>query len=87
MHMKLDNEYYRQLHELQSIDFVLVELQLYLDTHPHDTQAVQQFNHFAQTRQKLAANFESQYGPLQSFGNSLSKSPWQWVDTPWPWQV
>lgn len=87
MKMKLDNEYYRRLHELQSVDFVLVELQLYLDTHPRDMSALQQFNHYAQVRQKLAQEFEAAYGPLQSFGNSFSQYPWQWNDAPWPWQV
>jgi len=83
----LDNEYYRRLHELQSIDFVLVELQLYLDTHPHDMRALEQFNHYAQVRKGLMRDFEASYGPLQQFGNSFSGYPWQWNDAPWPWQV
>ncbi|MBL2086617.1 spore coat protein CotJB, partial [Klebsiella pneumoniae] len=32
----LPEEYYRLLENLQELDFVLVELTLYLDTHPDD---------------------------------------------------
>lgn len=80
-------EYCRELEELQTVDFALVELSLYLDTHPMDLQAVQQFNQLAQRRQQLTSAFELKHGPLMQFGHSYSRFPWQWVDTPWPWQV
>ena len=84
---KPDEAYYQLLTELQQLDFVLVELTLYLDTHPYDMQAVQQFNQFAQRRQQVAQAFESRYGPLLQFGHSFSRYPWDWANTPWPWQV
>jgi len=83
----LDEHYYRRLEELQQLDFALVELTLYLDTHPGDMQALQQFNQLAQQRQQVAFQFEMSYGPLLQFGHSYSKYPWQWAETPWPWQV
>lgn len=86
-HTTLNDEYYRCLLELQAIDFVLVELTLYLDTHPADEQAVRQFNENAQRRAQLAHQFESKYGPLMQFGHSFSGFPWNWSQTPWPWQV
>ena len=43
----LPPEYYQDLEEIQAIDFALVELTLYLDTHPNDQQAMQQFNEYA----------------------------------------
>ena len=83
-----DNEAYcRALLELQKVQFALVELTLYLDTHPNDMQAVQQFNQLAQQRSQLAYAFEMKHGPLMQFGHSFSRFPWQWNDTPWPWQV
>jgi spore coat protein JB len=80
-------EYYKLLNELQALDFVLVELTLYLDTHPTDMPALQQFNETAQKRQQLAAAFEMKFGPLLQFGLSYSRYPWQWAQDPWPWQV
>ncbi|WP_282936959.1 spore coat protein CotJB [Paenibacillus sp. RC67] len=79
--------YYSMLEELQAIDFVLVELTLYLDTHPLDSNALHQYNECAHQRMHLAHQFEREFGPLKSFGQSFSGYPWQWIDTPWPWQV
>ncbi|QOR65301.1 spore coat protein CotJB [Cytobacillus suaedae] len=84
---QLPPEYYALLEELQAVDFVLVELTLYLDTHPTDYQAIQQFNNFALQRKKLAKQYEAQYGPLLQYGHSYSNYPWDWDDVPWPWQV
>ncbi|XEC96438.1 spore coat protein CotJB [Paenibacillus tarimensis] len=82
-----DKEYYARLEELQQLDFALVELTLYLDTHPNDMQALQQFNQLSQQRQYSAQQYESRYGPLLQYGHSYSRYPWQWPESPWPWQV
>jgi spore coat protein JB len=80
-------EYYPLMEQLQAVDFVLVELTLYLDTHNDDFEAINQFNHYVKERKQLKKAFESQFGPLFQFGNSYSGYPWNWDDTPWPWQV
>lgn len=47
---QLPADYYQLLEQLQAVDFVLVELTLYLDTHNNDTEAIKQFNHYAKER-------------------------------------
>ena len=84
---QLPKEFYAAMEELQAVDFVLVDLTLYLDTHPEDYEAINQFNQFARERRRLKKVVESMYGPLQQFGNSYSGYPWNWDDSPWPWQV
>lgn len=84
---KLPPEFYTCMEELQAVDFVLVELTLYLDTHPHDQEAIRQFNEYAKERKRLKKIVESMYGPLQQFGNSYSGYPWGWSESPWPWQI
>ncbi|MFB5663879.1 spore coat protein CotJB [Alteribacillus sp. HJP-4] len=86
---QLPEEFYRLMEELQAIDFVLVELTLYLDTHPDDYEAIQQFNETAQYRQHLKFSVEEYYGPLLQYGQCLSYSsyPWNWNKAPWPWQL
>jgi len=84
---QMPKEYYVLLEQLQAVDFALVDLTLYLDTHPDDNQAVQQFNQLARQRKRLKKLYESSYGPLQQYGNSYSSYPWSWDNTPWPWQV
>ncbi len=87
MQQSLPQEYYQLLEELQAADFVLIELTLYLDTHPGDINAINQFNQYAQYRQKIKQTIESKYGPLQQYGNSYSDAKWSWNSAPWPWQV
>ncbi|QRG69743.1 spore coat protein CotJB [Brevibacillus choshinensis] len=82
-----DEQYMEMLKELQAVDFVLCELNLYLDTHPNDMNAIEQYNELTQQRWQMANEFEALYGPLMNFGHSFSGYPWQWNDTPWPWQV
>lgn len=84
---QVPNEYYQLMEQLQTIDFVLVELTLYLDTHPNDFEAINQFNQYAKERKKVKKLFESQFGPLLQYGNSYSGYPWNWADSPWPWQL
>ncbi|MFB6465974.1 spore coat protein CotJB [Cytobacillus sp. Hz8] len=84
---QLPNEFYHLMEQLQAVDFVLVELTLYLDTHDQDTEAINQFNHFAKERKRLKKLIEANYGPLMQFGNSYSGTPWNWNDPPWPWQL
>jgi spore coat protein JB len=75
------------LKQLQEIDFVLLELNLYLDTHPACRPGLEQYNRLAKQRADIAAAYEQEYGPLLHFGQNFSRYPWQWVDTPWPWQM
>jgi spore coat protein JB len=84
---KPDDNYYRLLKEIQAVDFVLVELNLYLDTHPYDYQAIQQYNDYVRKSMELKHSFQTLYGPLMHFGHSYAGTPWNWDDTPWPWQV
>lgn len=80
-------EYYQYMNELQTVDFVLLELTLYLDTHPDDAAAISQFSQFQKRKVSLMQQFESSFGPLREYGNSPIGQTWSWADSPWPWQV
>lgn len=80
-----DQRYYQLLYHLQTADFVLMDLNLYLDTHPDDVSALQQYNRTVQERWKIAHELEREFGPLTPY--SYSHFPWQWDKAPWPWQV
>lgn len=84
---QMPQQYYDLLEEIQAVDFVLVELNLYLDTHPEDIEAIQQFNQCTLESKKLKKQFEKQFGPLMHFGKGYSGYPWNWDNAPWPWQV
>ncbi|WP_209124738.1 spore coat protein CotJB [Alkalihalobacillus sp. BA299] len=86
-HKQLPPQFYELMKELQAVDFVLIDLTLYLDTHPNDTDAIQQFNQMAQVSQQLKIEVEKFYGPLLQYGNSYSGYPWNWNESPWPWEL
>lgn len=83
----LPPEYYALLEELQAADFVLVELNLYLDTHPHDVDAIRQYNEYAKIRKTLKRDFECRFHPLENYGHSYAGYPFSWSESPWPWQI
>lgn len=77
----------KMLEEIQAVGFALLELNLYLDTHPNDQHALGEYNSLSQHYQMLRFEYEKKFGPLQPFGQAMSAYPWQWIDTPWPWQM
>ena len=41
------------LRDIGIADFVLIELALYLDTHPHDRRAMEYFNHYNRIKNQM----------------------------------
>ena len=76
------------LRRVQEMEFVAVELNLYLDTHPCDEDALNDFNCAAEMLKKYKEKYESEFGPLLNFGfGGPSQNPWQWLEGPWPWEL
>lgn len=73
------------LKEVMAADFTLVDLNLYLNTHPYDQRTIMLYNNSVQRARMLRSEYERLYGPL-CIMNSTSKCPWQWIDSPWPWE-
>ncbi|SNS75983.1 spore coat protein JB [Anaerovirgula multivorans] len=74
------------MRKIQDVEFALVELQLYLDTHPFDQKALMDFNCYSQQLLMLKQQYDMAYGPLLQYGFSPSPYPWKWLDSPWPWE-
>ena len=81
------HHYYSILKQLQVADIILLDLSLYLDTHPEDLEAIQKINHYYLERKTLVEIYEKNYGPLLSFDPRSSTNLLKWMDTPWPWQI
>lgn len=73
------------LREVMAADFTLIDLNLYLNTHPCDQNTITLFNNCVQRARMLRNEYERLYGPLTAL-NSTSKCPWQWINSPWPWE-
>lgn len=72
------------LKEITAVDFSLIDLHLYLNTHPTDRNALKTYNSLVTKARMLKQNYERFFGPL-SYGN-YSQYPWQWINEPWPWE-
>ena len=72
------------LSQLQSVNFAVQELALYLDTHRDDNEALELYRSYQQMCVKLANMYEDQYGPLNH--KHPQEGPYRWLDDPWPWE-
>ena len=73
------------LQKIMELDFYIVDLHLYLNTHPDDGEAIQMYNDAVLQNRELRAQYSEKYGMLLS-NHCVSATPWQWIDSPWPWQ-
>lgn len=81
----MDKRQYEKLIELMEISFCLLDINLFLDTHPNDQKALMLHNTWAKKYQELNYEYSSMYGPLQN--TMLSKYPYEYVQSPWPWEI
>lgn len=76
------------LRRIQELEFVGVDLTLYLDTHPEDVRALEQYNKAAKELKTLQDQYMECYGPLCAYGMApVSDKTWRWIDDPWPWEM
>jgi len=76
------------LKKLSELDFIAVDLALYLNTHPSDREAIQTYNQVITAADAVRMRYEEAYGPLCSFRSFASDAQdWQWREDPWPWQA
>ena len=73
----------RQIMELQ---FTAIELNLFLDTHPVDQEALRDIAQVNQRLLQLTADYEAAYGPLFPF-TTQPGNVWRWAEEPWPWEI
>ena len=74
------------LKALTALDFMAVDLQLFLDTHPNDKEALEKYNEVIKEGDMLRSQYEKQYGSLFSFRSYNHSNKFNWVDNPWPWK-
>ena len=81
------NEREALLYQVMQYKFALIELNLYLDTHPNDKEMIKLYNKYLKTEKQMCDKYESMYGPLTVDSNYLDKNTWVWDNSPWPWEV
>ncbi|HZK34936.1 MAG TPA: spore coat protein CotJB [Bacillota bacterium] len=77
----------RLLNQIRAIEFTTLELNLFLNSHPDNQQALRDFNNGVRQLKALKNEYERRFGPLVNFGFGYSRCPWQWINEPWPWEA
>ena len=70
---------------VDELSFVKVETELFLDTHPDCRQALDYYHRILDELRAAELEYINAYGPLVASESSTER--WNWVDTPWPWQM
>lgn len=71
------------LHQIKCYNFAIIELALYLDTHPNDERALCLHNNYSKTLKELKDKYQKVYGPLSIY---YPCNKWRWLEEPWPWE-
>ena len=59
------------------------DLNLYLDTHPEDQNALELYKENCKKLKELTKDYESKYGPIMA--KNTSGDTWDYIKNPWPW--
>lgn len=73
------------MRDVQIVSFLVKDVELFLDTHPGDRQALSFFDYYNNLLKSLTAEYESKFGPLTVLGVN-SENEWTWINNPWPWE-
>lgn len=73
------------LKRLTTLDFLAVDLQLFLNTHPDDKEAIAKYNSVIKEADSIRAILEKTDGPIYSFRSFSNDNKFNWVNEPWPW--
>ena len=72
--------------ELMALDFAVTELNLYLDTHPQDQEALGLYASYIKLAKEGREKYTDKYGPLDS-AELLLEDGYTWLNDPWPWEL
>ena len=78
-----DNTREEMLERIKCLNFAIIELGLYLDTHPDDEKALCLHNKYCKEYRDLTDKYQKVYGPLTI---NCPCNKWRWLEEPWPWE-
>lgn len=75
------------LNKVRQYRFAMIDLNLYLDNYPNDTNVIKIFNNYQNLEKQACYEYESKYGPLTIDDMPNNVNTWIWDNSPWPWEV
>lgn len=73
------------LRYIDAVSLALDDVTLFLDTHPHNAEALEYYNIYKEKRAQAVRDYTRFFGPLNRY-NVTCNNEWQWNQSPWPWQ-
>lgn len=80
------NEKETGMKKVQELCFALVELGLYLDSHPDCREALKAYKELNGRYEDAKKDYEEKFGPIAPGGGG-NVDYWDWVATPFPWEL
>ena len=71
------------MQRIKGLNFAIIELGLYLDTHPEDEKALCLHRKYCKEYRELTDKYQKVYGPLTI---KFPCNKWRWLEEPWPWE-
>ena len=71
------------IHKIKTLNFAIIELGLYLNTHHNDQRALCLHREYTKQLKELKDQYQRVYGPLSIY---YPCNKWRWLEEPWPWE-
>ena len=84
--IKASNRKEEILYSILAHNFILTDLDLYLDINPNDNNALNLYNKYLFDKNNLIGEYEKNYGPLTLGGLNIGNNNFNWDNAPWPWE-
>jgi len=72
--------------ELMALNFAVVDLGLYLDTHKDDAEAFMLYKEYVRLLKEGKEKYKKMYGPIKQT-DTAEFDKFNWLDDPWPWNM
>lgn len=84
----MNDQQEKLLNEIGMLDFICVEMNLYLDTHPKDMDAIAYFKYYNRLYKQAKREYAVKYGPLciDDIDIPGGANEWKWSTEPFPFQ-
>jgi len=70
--------------EVNKAHFTVVELGLFLDTHPHNKKALEMMKTYTEKHKELKKRYEEKFGMIDICSPNNSNDKWTWIENLWP---
>lgn len=72
------------LKKISTYQFAILDLQIFLNTHPNDQKTLEKVNEYKKALTPLTEEYEKKYGMLTK--RQSANGNWhRWIKNPWPW--